>query len=114
MTQKQIVGVVFGVTLVILVSVFVFRQFTGDVAEQSRVMNSGTTSQGTEKKMSSEKAEKVAPVPETIDGIAGSIAAETTLDLSALDEEEAGALDQVNQDSDSVNNLGTSYDENSF
>lgn len=103
MTQKQIFGVVLGVALAIVVCVFVYRQYTGDTA-----MNTGST----QKKMMTEK--KVAPVPDTIDGVVGSIESESTIDTAALDEEEAGSLSEVEADSESVNNLGTSYDENSL
>lgn len=103
MTQKQILGVVVGVALVIVVSVFVYRQYTGDMGNNS---NSATT----QKKMT----EKKAPVPETVDGVVDSIVDETTLDTTALDDETTASLEELDADNESVNNLGTSYDENSL
>lgn len=103
MTQKQILGVVVGVALVIVVSVFVYRQYTGDMGNNS---NSAT--------MPKKMTEKKAPVPETVDGVVDSIVEETTLDTTALDDETAASLQELDADNESVNNLGTSYDENSL
>ncbi len=103
MTQKQMFGVVVGVALAIVVCVFVYRQYTGDTRMNTR----STTTQ-------TKVTEKKAPVPETVDGVVDSIESETALDTAALDEEEAGTLGEVDADSESVNNLGTSYDENSL
>lgn len=110
MTQKQMFGLVAGVVLTVLVLVFVYQQYTGDSATSSTL---NTTSQ---KKVTNESTREsvMVPVPETIDDIATSIETESSLDLSALDDEESGALTEVSQDSDSVNNLGTSYDENNL
>lgn len=105
MTQKQIFGVIVGVALVIVVGTVVYRQYTGDTA-----MNTGNTT--SQKKMGTEK--KATPVPDTVDGVVGSIESETVVDTEAMNEEEAGTLGEVDVDSESVNNLGTSYDENSL
>lgn len=53
-------------------------------------------------------------VPSSIEDITASIEAETSTDMSAMDEEENGETSSVREDSDNVNNLGTSYDENSL
>lgn len=114
MTQKQRAGVVVGVVVAILLGVVVYRQYSGDTGKKESAPTAGVGI--SQKKMSASETGKavVVPVPETIDGIAGSIVSESSVDFSALDDEEAAALDDVNQDSDSVNNLGTSYDENNL
>jgi hypothetical protein len=103
MTQKQILSAVIGVALAIVVGAVVYRQYTSDTR-----MNSGNT----QKKVMTEK--KVAPVPDTVDGVVSSIESETAIDTEALSEEETGTLSEVDADSESVNNLGTSYDENNL
>lgn len=110
MTQKKIVGLVVGIAVMALIFLFVYRQYTND---RGTAMNTNTTSQ---KKLSGENSDKVmaTPVPDTIDGVTGSIESESSLDVSALDEEESESLNAVNEDSESVNNLGTSYDENNL
>ena len=114
MTQKQTVGVVVGVALVVVVCVFVYRQYANDEVKTGAAMQSGTV-MTPEKKASVTSAEKKSvPVPDTIDGIAGSIISETSVDAMALDDEEKAALDDVTEDSNSVTNLGTSYDENNL
>lgn len=109
MTQKQMLGVVGGVVLTVFVLVFVYQQYAGESA-------SSVSSTPSQKKVTTETTREsvMVPVPETIDDIALSIESESAFDLSALDDEETGALDEVNQDSESVNNLGTSYDENNL
>lgn len=80
-------------------------------------MRAGTTATQkapTTKDTAQNQAAAPAPAPDTIDGVAGSIESQSSTDTSALDEEESGSLDQINQDSDSVNNFGTSYDENNL
>lgn len=108
MTQKQMLGVVGGVVLTVFVLVFVYQQYAGE--------STPVSSTPSQKKVTTETTREsvMVPVPETIDDIALSIESESAFDLSALDDEETGALDEVNQDSESVNNLGTSYDENNL
>lgn len=97
-----------GVAVAAAVFFFVYQQYT-----EKDTKGSAMTSQ---KKMSADNKEKVmvTPVPDTIDGVTADIEAESALDLSALDEEETASLEGVDEDSDSINNLGTSYDENSL
>lgn len=111
MTQKQIVGVVVGVAVMVLVSTLVYRFFVGPT-----IIVDDTASQtvATQKKMNTPEGKTVVPIPDTIDGIADSIVEESSVDFSALDEEEASSLNDVDEDSESVNNLGTSYDENNL
>lgn len=106
MTQKQIFGLVVSVAVAALGFAFVYRQH----AAPSALRNAS------EKKMDVATKEKdvVAPVPDTIDGVTADIESESALDLSALDDEEAGSMSEIDADSDSVNNLGTSYDENNL
>ncbi len=108
MTQKQIVGVVVGVAVMVLVCTFVYRLFVepvivvDDKSSEVAVRGGANTS-----------GERDA-IPDTIDGITESIVEESSVDFSALDEEETSSLGDVEEDSESVNNLGTSYDENNL
>lgn len=114
MTRKQIFGTAVGIAVVLVVYVFVYQQFA-DTTKQTESMTATS-----EKMSASEQADgsamvsESASVPDTVDGITASIESETALDLSALDDEETAAMSNVNQDSDSVTNLGTSYDENNL
>ncbi|MDP2838267.1 MAG: hypothetical protein Q8O53_03255 [Candidatus Moranbacteria bacterium] len=115
MTQKQIFWVAVAVAMIIVASVLVYRQFTSDRAAFGTESMVITATPAEKKAATATSSEDVAvPVPETIDDIATSIESETTLDLSALDEEEAGSLSEIDADSNSVTNLGTSYDENNL
>ncbi|MFZ2299863.1 MAG: hypothetical protein WAW00_01860 [Candidatus Moraniibacteriota bacterium] len=104
MTQKQIIGLILGVLGLGLVFAFVYRQF----AEQ------GSSQMQGQPKTAVSDQEKKAAIPVTIDDISATIQAETDADLSALDDEADGEISDIEADSDSVNNLGTSYDENSL
>lgn len=107
MTQKQILSMVIGVVLMVLVSVFVYRQYT----ENESVY--GNQSPATVEPTMN-RQDTMVPVPEKLDDITAMITSESVDDFSALDEEAAGAAEEIDADSESVNNLGTSYDENSF
>lgn len=111
MTQKQIVGILVAVAVVGLLFFGVYSQY---VHENGPMMHEDTASgQMMEKKMSAENNTNAeAQVPDTVDGVTADIEAESELDTSALDEEESASLQEMDEDSDSVNNLGTSYDEN--
>lgn len=108
MSQKHIALVALGVVGVGLLSVFVYQQFrvSVPVSEWSPMMESPKTT--------AVDRTQQAPVPETIDDVLLSIQEEASSDLSALDAEEAGEIEDIEADSDSINNLGTSYDENSL
>ncbi len=108
MTQKQIVGIIVGGVVLLLVCFFVYGQFASNSLSQPLMTSNGTTRQ------QSPPLQDSAPVPESVDDISASIVSESHADATALDEEEMGALEEFDQDSESVNNLGTSYDENSF
>ncbi len=101
--QKQIIGLAASVLVLGLVLAFVYRQFAVPVPDAKEQM-----------KTTALQPEKKAPEPATIDDISQSIQDETNLDLSALDDEANGEISGIEADSDSVNNLGTSYDENSL
>ncbi len=107
MTQKQVLGAVVGVGFVIISFLFVYQQYTQNesaYSDPSPVQVNPVTNQ-----------KKIAvPVPEKLNDITAAITAESIDDFSALDEELAGATAELDADSDSVNNLGTSYDENSL
>ena len=116
MAQKQIIGVIAGVVIIALMFL-VYRQFS-ESDGNGTVTRSDTSSSQQSTATADSKKETIGsvmvPVPDTIDGITSSIEAESAADLSVMDAEEGSSLDAVNQDSDSVNNLGTSYDENNL
>ena len=103
MTQKQIMGLVVGALVLVLVFAFVYRQFAAPVPGGDE-----------QPKTTAAQQAKKAAAPDTIDDISQSIQDETNLDLSALDDEANGEISDIEADSDSVNNLSTSYDENSL
>ena len=106
MSQKHSILVALGVIGVGLFFVLVYQQFT----------LSGSTPEvmtAPQKTPVSEREQK-ASVPETIDEISLSIQDETSMDLSALDDEENGEVGDIQADSESINNLSTSYDEQSL
>lgn len=107
MTKKQILGAI-AIAVTVLVAGAVYRQLATDDTSTDK-STSGTT-------RSSEMASggNASPVPETFDEMAGSITAQAGVDTSALDEEEANELSEIEADSESVTNLGTSYDENNL
>lgn len=115
MTQKQIVGVVVGVAAIVLVCTLVYRQYTSDTRSMEKAVTIQPVTPSEKKGAMSDKEQMAeAPIPETLDGIADSIIEESSVDFSALDEEETSSLSDVDEDSESVNNLGTSYDENNL
>lgn len=106
MTQKQIFGIVIGVALVAVVCAFVYRQFSpADMAQQPTSSDANTKQ---------EASGEPNPSAYTVTGIEASIVSESAADAAALEEEENGTLQEFDQDSESINNLGNSYDENSF
>lgn len=107
MPTKHIFGVALGIIGIGLLFAFVYLD---DPSTPDTIPLPMTESPKTQV---SERQQK-APVPETIDAISESIQDETAADLSALDEEEEGEVEDIETDSDSINNLGTSYDENSL
>ena len=107
MSQKHIVGVVFGVIGIGLLLAFVYQQFRVSMIQTT---NPAPMMESSKTKVS-ERAEQ-APVPETIDDVFLSIQEEASMDLSALDEEENGEVADIEADSDSVTQFETSYDEN--
>ncbi len=115
MTQKQIVGVIVGVAAIVLVCTLVYQQYTSDTGSTEKAVTVQSSMPSEKKTTVSDKGQVAeAPIPDTIDGITESIVEESSVDFSALDEEEASSLSDVDEDSESVNNLGTSYDENNL
>ncbi|MBP9728078.1 MAG: hypothetical protein KBD27_01740 [Candidatus Moranbacteria bacterium] len=107
MTKKQIFLAGVGAVLMLLVCVFVYRQYTqNEDISQTR----GTA----EPQSNMTRKDTLVPVPEKLDDITATITTESADDLSALDEEMTAVEAEIDLDSESVNNLGTSYDENSF
>lgn len=107
MPKKYFLFVVLAVLVVAVLLMFVYQQFQ----VQSPAVNTSPSSLAPP---AEREAKQKTPEPETIDDISRSIQEESLLDLSALDEEEAGEIEDITKDSESINNLGTSYDENSF
>lgn len=95
--QKILVGVIALVFIVGLI--FLYR----NAAEES-------ASYG----MQDAPASPQEPVPESVDEITDAIIQETMADQAALDREAAGEDAQIQEDSQSVNDLGNAYDENSY
>ena len=109
MTQKQMVAAILGVGIMVLALVVVARTIGEKTAMNGSINNTNVAIE----KMASTDTEK-AVVPNTVESIAADIESETALDVSALDDEESSETASVDEDSDSVNNLGTSYDENNL
>ena len=106
MPQKHIIGLVVGVVGIGLLFASVYQQFQAPVViDDGRMMQKSTVTESQQKK---------APVPETIDDVILSIQEESSMDLSALDEEENGEIADIEADSNSVTHFETSYDENSL
>lgn len=113
MTKTQIVWTTIGVVASALLLAFVYQQFTGSQetnSDDERYMNSAPRKNDAEMT----QKEEVIAVPDTINSISADIEGETALDTSAMEREESGESAQVEADSQSVNNLGTSYDENNL
>ncbi len=106
MIQKQTLGVVLGLVVIALLGTAVWLQFQQAMPEtemSSKNMTDASASQTTN-----------TPVPENVDDITASIVSESRVDATAMDDEETGMLEEMNAESDSVNNLDTSYDKDSF
>lgn len=103
MTKKQIL-VALGIAVLILCVGVIVSQ----MRSTQSVPESGEDYQPVTRK------DTMVPVPEKLDDITATITAETADDFSALDEEAAGAEAEIDLDSESITNLGTSYDEDSF
>lgn len=108
MAQKQIIGLLLGLLGLGLAAAFAYWQFAAPVPR------GGTLSMEGQSKADVSKQEPRPAEPETIDAMSLSIQEETAADLSALDDEANGEILEMEADSDSVTDLGTSYDENSF
>ncbi len=108
MTQKQIFGAIALLAFAALVFVLVYRQMVplSDVSKQAQKTTVSTEKQGTDTAAKTE-----APIPSNIDDIARDIQGEVSVDTSALDDEESGELQGIEEDSQSVNNLEDAYDE---
>lgn len=107
MTKKQMLSALGGVALTLIVCVAVYQQYA----------QNGTPSktEGSENsKPAMTRKDTMVPVPEKLDDITATITAESADDFSALDEESTSVESDIDLDSESVTNLGTSYDENSF
>ena len=100
MKQKQFLGVALGLVVLIVVITVLFQLFVVKKApEQAAITQGANTSAPAMRKLSPEEEAKkmgaTQPVPESVDDIVGSIQSESALDLSALDEEESGSLDEI-------------------
>ena len=109
MPQKHIIGLVVGVVGIGLLFALVYQQFGFSSAPNTRPLPMMESS-----KTGVSERQQQAPVPETIDDVILSIQEESSMDLSALDEEENGEIADIEADSNSVTHFETSYDENSL
>ncbi len=100
--QKILIGVLSGV---LTVSVLIFAY--------QRMMNSTDTDTGIETPQAMmEKKEAPKPIPTTPSGIVDEIEGEAALDAAALDAEIDAETAEIQKESESLNNLSQSYDEN--
>lgn len=100
--QKILIGVLSGV---LTVSVLIFAY--------QRMMNSTDTDTDIETPQAMmEKKEAPKPIPTTPSGIVDEIEGEAALDAAALDAEIDAETAEIQKESESLNNLSQSYDEN--
>lgn len=110
MPQKNIALAMFASVAILIGGFFVYSQFTGSSVSRQSVL--GTDQPGTA--LVGERSTPEAVIPDSIDDIILSIESDASADLAAFDEEESGALSDIDADSENVNSLGASYDENNF
>ena len=109
MTHKQLFGAVVGAIFFMLASSVVYWLYTS--SDEARWQIAPTVPPG----QSTTKSQDVfVPAPEKIDDITARIMQQSDGDMAALDAEMDGAVEEIDADSESINNLGTSYDENTF
>lgn len=117
MTQKQILGTIVSVVVVVLVFVLIYRQFTGGGnGVASTLLNAPSSQKETAGSDNQTEIDMVTKAPATsaINDIVDSVETESSMDLSLLDAEEADYLEEVNQDSNNINNINAFYDENNL
>jgi hypothetical protein len=100
--QKILIGVLSGV---LTVSVIIF-------AYQRMMKSTDTESDLEVPQAMMEKKEAPKPIPTTPSGIVDEIEGEAALDAAALDAEIDAETAEIQKDSESLNNLSQSYDEN--
>ena len=100
--QKILIGVLSGV---LTVSVIIF-------AYQRMMKSADTESDLQAPQAMMEKKEAPKPIPTTPSGIVDEIEGEAALDAAALDAEIDAETAEIQKDSESLNNLSQSYDEN--
>jgi hypothetical protein len=99
------------VVVAVVASVSIYRQYAGERSATSvPATQTGKTVTATPRTIV--PVEKV--VPSSIDDISSVIVSETAADTAALDAEANGELAEIEADSESVNSLNESYDDNSF
>lgn len=101
-------SVVGAILILIACGVGVVYQRYAQKSVPSKIVETGNPAPGMTRK------DMMVPVPEKLDDITATITAESADDFSALDEEIMGVEAEIDLDSESVTNLGTSYDETSF
>lgn len=111
MTQKQAIMVGAVVVVAVGASIFVYQQY----AEEQSVTSAPAAQTG---KTTTATPRTIIPVektvPSSIDDISSAIVSETAVDAAALDAEANGELSEIEADSESINSLNESYDDNSF
>lgn len=88
----------------------VYTQFSQTALREASVVSDKADPQA----RSASEAVRPASNSGSIEDMARDMEAETTADLSALDGEADGELGDMEAESESVNTLNTSYDENNF
>ena len=118
MSQKLILIVVLGVAVAVILMVVVYRQLGTPVSQMPAEPmprsgpQAGTSSRGMESSASAPSSSGAQPA--SANDIVKDIERDVASDSAALDVEEAGELSDIESDSQSVNDLGKAYDENSF
>lgn len=99
--QKALLGVLSGV-IVLAALVFVYKHMNKDEASP------------TETKTMTEKKEAPRPIPNTIEGVTAEIESQAALDESSFSEEAAAEEAEIKADSETLNKLSETYDENNI
>ena len=107
MTKNQTTGVAIAVFAIIAAGALIYRQFADDGRD-------AMTQRAMDKEAAEAPTAETKPVPENIDGITQEIESETMIEAEAFDEESSDTEAEIQSDTQSVNDLSESYDENSL
>ena len=101
MTQKQTIIAVLVVAAAILLFVLMYQYQSQDKASAPAASQTRSIEEG-------------APVPESVDDITEAIVEEAALDQEVLAAEEAEESAELQSQTNTINDLGNAYDENSY